>query len=140
MLDPALMSAVYSDLKRDEGRRDRPYRDTEGHLTIGYGHNLDAEGLCEAALQAQLEHDVGRALHDLDTMIPWWQFSHPKAKEVLINLGFNLGVVKLLNFKHTLDLIKSRNYVAAADALLDSLYARQVGTRAERLAALLRSI
>lgn len=140
MLDPNLMCTVFCDLRRDEGRRDDVYMDTQGHRTIGYGHNLDAEGLCEEALQAQLEHDVGKVLHDLDTMIPWWQFANPKAKQVLINLGFNLGVSKLLNFKHTLDLLKSRLYTQAADALLDSLYARQVGARAERLAAILRSI
>src|ERR1043165_3806745 len=118
MLDPHLTNAVYADLKRDEGRLDRPYPDTLGALTIGYGHNLDASGLCEPALQAQLECDVAAVIRDLDTMIPWWQFSHHTVKRVLINLGFNLGVPRLLNFKHTLDLLQARNYVAAADALL----------------------
>jgi lysozyme len=34
-----------AELSRDEGRQHSPYRDTEGHMTIGIGHNLDVAPL-----------------------------------------------------------------------------------------------
>ena len=32
-------------MKIDEGYRGKPYLCTAGHLTVGWGHNLDAHGL-----------------------------------------------------------------------------------------------
>lgn len=129
-----------ADLKVDEGRRDRPYRDTVGKLTIGYGHNLDAEGLCEAALVAQLEYDMTKASRHLDRFLPWWAEKPDNAKRVLLNMTFNMGIGTVLTFKRTLEHIRLGRYKDAADALLQSRYATQVGDRAKRLAALLRSV
>jgi lysozyme len=134
------LKQVYADLKRDEGRRDRPYRDSVGVLSIGYGHNLEAKGLCEAALIAQLEYDVDSVILDLYKELPWWKDQPPQVQRVLINLAFNLGIGGLKTFVNTLALIKAGKYSEAADHLMDSLYARQVGQRADRLATILRSI
>jgi lysozyme len=136
-----LIEELTEDLKRDEGRRDKPYRDTKGILTIGYGHNLEAEGLCEAALLAQLEYDIQtKAIAPLDRNLPWWR-EHPEdVQRVLANLMFNMGWGTLRQFKRTLKFIELGQYKAAAAALLESLYATQVGQRAERLAQILRSV
>jgi lysozyme len=136
-----LIEELTRDLKRDEGRRDRPYRDTKGILTIGYGHNLEVEGLCEAALQAQLEYDIQtKAIAPLDRNLPWWR-EHPEdVQRVLANLMFNMGWGTLRQFKRTLKFIELGQYRAASVALMESLYAKQVGQRAERLAQILRSV
>ena len=133
-------TSLLSDLKRDEGRRDRPYRDTKGILTIGYGHNLEAAPLCEAALSAQLDFDLRSHLDALDAAIPWWRGEPETVQRVLGNLGFNLGPAKLVTFKNTLKAIREHRYKDAANLLRKSLYAKQVGARAERLAALLDTI
>lgn len=131
---------VESDLKRDEGRRGRPYNDSRGIQTIGYGHNLQASELCEEALLAQLRHDIAEAVAGLDREISWWRGQPEPVQRVLINLAFNLGVPTLLTFQRTLGYLQGARYADAAKALLDSKYATQVGQRAVRLALLIRSV
>jgi lysozyme len=130
---------LLADLKRDEGRKDLPYRDSRGILTIGYGHNLEAAPLCEAALQAQLACDLTTHLAALDAALPWWRQQPEPVQRVLGNMGFNLGAGRLVMFKQTLAAIQAGNYREAAAALRSSLYAKQVGERAERLAKLLET-
>jgi lysozyme len=133
-------SEIKADLIRDEGYKDKPYKDTAGHLTIGVGHNLDAKGLCPAAILAQLDFDLEQTQQDLDQILGWWKNTPPDVQRVLVNLAFNMGANRLLSFKNTLQLIHDAKYKEAADALLQSLYAKQVGQRAVRLANLLRSV
>lgn len=131
-------SLIESDLTRDEGIRPRPYRDTAGHLTIGVGHNLDAAGLCPAAILAQLKFDIEVAKAELGGVVPDWQ-THPEAvQRALINLTYNLGGKVLSSFNGFLGLLAARQYVAAADDLLTTAYASQVGQRAWRIATLIR--
>jgi lysozyme len=131
------LALIQADLKRDEGRRDKPYTDSRGFLTIGFGHNLTAEGLCEAALTAQLDFDIQTAVTALNTHLPWWSAQPEPVQRVLVNLTFNLGILGLLKFTHTLTFMQDGNYPVAAQGLLDSVWAKQVGARAQRLADLL---
>lgn len=135
----ATRNLLLTDLKRDEGRKDQPYRDSRGILTIGYGHNLEAAPLCEVALQVQLEVDLAAHLAALDAALPWWRQQPEPVQRVLGNMGFNLGAGRLVMFKQTLAAIQAGKYREAAAALRTSLYAKQVGDRAERLAKLLET-
>src|SRR5438105_9189318 len=96
---------IRADLKRDEGLKRRPYRDTKGLLTIGYGHNL-ATGLCDAAIEAQLSCDLQSAEKSLDVMLPWWRLTPPAVQRVLANLCFNMGIATLLQFHEFLAVVK----------------------------------
>lgn len=134
-------SEIRTDLIRDEGYRERPYRDSRGILTVGIGHNLEAEGLCRVAIFAQFDYDLRvKALDPLDKSLPWWRQQPEPVQRVLVNLCFNIGITGLLKFKTTLGHIQAGRYPQAADTLLASLYATQVGKRANRLADLLRSV
>lgn len=67
----------------------------------------------------------------------------PRA-EVLLNMTFNLGVDGLLKFKNTLALLRSAieghaSYARVADGMLNSLWAKQVGRRADELARQMRT-
>ena len=57
---------------------------------------------------------------------------------MLINMAFNLGG-KLLTFGHTLTAMQHGDYAAAANAMLASKWAAQVGQRAQRLANAMRT-
>jgi len=138
VIDPAI---VETDLRVDEGRRDRPYKDTKGLLTIGYGHNLVAEGLCQAAMDAQLHYDyLTKAVNPLTAHLPWWQTQPEPVQRVLGNLAFNMGIQTLLTLTQFLNLVKTGSYAAAAADLRATAYAKQVGDRAERLATLLDGV
>lgn len=136
LMSSTIISLV-SDLRRDEGQKDRPYRDSRGFLTIGIGHNLDASGLCEEAIDAQLKHDLSRTFAEMDLHLPWWREHPSEVQRVLANLWFNIGS-GLLKWPVTLGHIHSRAYTQAAnDIRSNTVYVKQVGQRAARLAALL---
>jgi lysozyme len=117
----------------------KPYRDQVGKLTIGVGRNLDDEGItttkpitcsrttCKQSCTPCVVADV--AVISLD----------PIRRAVLVNMAFNMGINGLLGFKHTLELVRTGNYADAADAMLNSKWAEQVGPRAKRLSEQMRT-
>lgn len=121
-------------LKRDEGIRFKPYRDSVGKLTIGVGRNLDDVGINELEAEWLLSHDIDRATTTLTEHIPWAKDLDEVRRAVLVNMTFNMGIAGLLQFKNTLADIQAGKYDDAADKMLESKWAEQVGPRAHRLA------
>lgn len=127
-----------------EGLELKPYTDTAGKVTIGVGRNLDEVGITESEALYLLENDIGRVRAELDQALPWWREMDEVRQQVMIDLGFNLGVLtppdtaKLLTFTLTLSLLKSGRYEAAADNLEKTLWHKQVGRRALVLERMLR--
>jgi len=127
------------ELERDEGRRRKPYRCTADKLSIGLGRNLEDVGLSDDEIDYLALNDVARVRADLDKNAPWWRELDPVRQRVVQNMCFNLGWPRLAKFKDTLTAMKARRWDAAADGMLDSLWARQVGDRAKRLARMMRT-
>lgn len=126
-------------LKRDEGLRLTPYLDSVGKWTIGYGRNLSDVGISTEEANSLLLNDVERTTNDLSKHIPWIAGLDEARQGVLLNMAFNMGLQSLLLFKKTLALVQSGDYDKAADAMLESRWAEQVGPRAHRLALQMRS-
>jgi GH24 family phage-related lysozyme (muramidase) len=137
-----------AELSRDEARRTRPYRDSEGILTIGVGHNLEANGLplevLERLLVAHglpepdvdllLDRGIAQAEADLDALLPGWREAlDPVRQRVLLNMVFNLGRTRLGGFQRMWAAVRARDWPTAAAEMMDSQWARQVGVRAVRL-------
>lgn len=130
---------LYVELVRDEGLKPKPYTDTAGKLTIGIGHNLTDNGLPLSLINALWSWDVDGVVEELDRYLPWWKTLDEVRQRVVVNLGFNLGIFGLLAFRKTLASLKLGRYDEAADELLQSKWATQVGARATRLAQMLRT-
>jgi lysozyme len=111
-----------------------PYTDTVGKLTIGVGRCLDDVGISPEEAQMLLDSDIERAISNLNTGIPWWSTLDEVRQRVLVNMCFNLGIQGLLRFKNTLALVRAGKYEEASVAMLQSIWAGQVGKRAVRLA------
>lgn len=132
-------------LKPAEGWRRRPYRDTEGYLSIGCGRNLDAKGLHDDEIALLLENDITEAIGNLDQHLPWWRELDRVRQLVLAEMSFNLGIGDaqtgkgLLGFVNTLEHIRNGRWEQAADGMLASKWSKQVGARADRLAAMMRT-
>lgn len=124
---------VAEQLLVDEGLRLKPYRCTAGKLTIGVGRNLEDRGISAAEALGLLDNDIDEFWKELTSLLPWVLTAPEAVQEVLLNMAFNLGVPGLLKFKETLRLLQSGGYSLAAQAMLDSKWAKQVGPRAERL-------
>ena len=131
------LAILKSELIRDEGCELKPYTDTAGKITVGIGHNLTDKGISAAICEALYEEDIGEVLKELDDHLPWWAGLDPVRQRVLANMAFNLGIMSLLGFHGTLILIQTGRYEAASEAMLGSLWARQVGQRARRLAQMM---
>jgi lysozyme len=117
-----------------EGFNGRNYLDSRGYWTIGYGHNLTAKPLSQAACQFILSEDLDAAVHDLFFMLPWAIQLDPIRQAVLIELCFAMGIHDLLQFKLMLQAIRSHLWDEAAHQLMDSVWATEVGHRAQELA------
>lgn len=119
----------------DEGLRLKPYRCTAGKLTIGVGRNLDDRGITEGEAMTLLNNDIKKVHSDCVTRIGGFIHMPDEVQEVLCNMCFNMGINGLLEFKNTLELLRTEKYEEAARAMLDSKWAQQVGQRAIRLSA-----
>jgi lysozyme len=125
---------ILTQLKRDEGVRLKPYRDSVGKLTIGTGRNLDDVGISLEENDLMLRNDIERSRRDLFQHLPWVVCLDDARRGVLLNLTFNMGIGGLCAFRNTLALIQQGQYDKAAEAMLQSKWAEQVGPRAHRLA------
>jgi lysozyme len=116
-----------------EGFRSKPYQCTMGKLTIGFGFNLEAlEMPVEVALYwlEILVEETDKILH---SNIPYYDELSDNRKAVLINMAFNLGIDGLLKFRKTLEYLAKKKYVEASQEMLKSIWASQVGYRANEL-------
>ena len=57
----------------------------------------------------------------------------------MIDMGFNIGLDRLMKFEKCLARIKASDFQGAANEMLNSSWANQVGARATRLADVMRS-
>lgn len=139
--------ALNRELSRDEGRRNRRYKDTVGKWTIGVGHNisddpsypysLSDEPLSDEQIDNLFWNDIQNSIAELDSRWPWYAKMSDARQRVLANMCFNMGAPTLAGFKNTLRAMKEGHYMQAAQGMRASKWARQVGDRAERLAKMM---
>ena len=126
-------------VKAHEGLELKPYTDTVGKLTIGYGRNLSDRGLSEAEAEHLLINDLRIAEEDARSLSgPIWDYLSLDRKAVLVDMAFNLGKQRLKGFKRMWAALYNNNYDEAAKEMLDSYWAMQVGQRALNLANIMR--
>lgn len=130
--------ALIQDLIRDEGERLKPYKDTVGKMTIGVGRNLDDVGISQSESRTLLENDIGRVCADLDANLKGWREWTDNRQRAIANMCFNMGWPKLSKFQDMLANMKAGHWDLAALDAMDSLWAKQVGERAKRIAALIK--
>jgi lysozyme len=124
-------------LKRQEGYRQFMYKDSLGINTIAYGLNLDA-GIDEELASVIAEFIANRLDSKLTLEFDWYKQLTQRRKDVLINMSYNLGVEGVKEFKNTISLIERSKFDEAADAMLKSKWATQVGLRAKTLSDMMR--
>jgi len=123
----------------DEGRKKRIYVDTMNKITAGVGRNLTDRDFSDDEIDLMLTNDIELVERQLDIELPWWRSMNEARQTVLANMAFNMGIAGLLKFKNTLAAMLGGRYDDAAKGMLDSLWSRQVGARAQRLAAIMRT-
>ncbi|MDB5448589.1 MAG: lysozyme [Phenylobacterium sp.] len=136
---------LIADLKVAEGLRLKAYRDTVDIWTVGYGHAHVLPGTVwtQAQADAELLEDIAQAAAQCDAHLPWWRSLCPVRQDALVELMFNLGWGDgkrgLSTFTNSLAKLRAGNFVGASAGLLLSKWSDQVGARAERIAAQIRT-
>lgn len=126
------------DLLRDEGCELKPYRCTAGALSLGIGRNLDANGISRDEALYMLDNDIRKVTRELYDAFPWYSGLPEASQRALCNMAFNLGLPRLRGFRELLAALEAGEWEVAGREALGSLWARQVGQRAHRIADLFR--
>ncbi len=126
-------------IKLHEGLRLKPYKCPAGYLTIGYGRNLEAKGISPMEADMLLESDLDDAIRDAREFFPAFDSLLAPRQAVLVDMAFNLGLPKLRKFKKFRQALVRGDWQDAAREMLDSKWALQVGSRAARLAKMMRT-
>ncbi|MBQ9090212.1 MAG: glycoside hydrolase family protein [Alphaproteobacteria bacterium] len=126
-------------LCRHEGIMLKPYRCSSGRLTIGIGRNLEDTGLSKSEALFLLENDLRRVELECSHAFSWFDALDDVRKRVLIEMAFNMGITGLMTFRHMLKAIQKKDYVNASKEMINSLWAKQVKTRAYRLAHIMET-
>ena len=123
---------------RDEGIRLKPYRCTEGKLTIGVGRNLEDTGITKEEARYLLHNDYDLA-RDTATLYPCWTSLNGPRQAVLVNMVFQMGAAGVSKFRKMFSALDKKDYDLAATEMLDSRWHRQTPKRALRLALQMRT-
>ena len=143
--------SVFEQLKIDEGVVYEIYEDHLGYATFGVGHLVlesDPEHgqeigtpVTEERVRECFERDLNIAIDECITLYgDDWEGFPGEVQEVLVNMLFNLGRPRLSKFKNFNAKLIDGDYAGAAPEGLDSLWARQVGPRANRLMERLEAV
>ena len=133
------LDIVRAQLVVDEGDRKKPYKDIFGNITIGVGRNLTGVGISQDEEDLMYANDEARADAAARALFPTFDSLTDNRKAALVNMAFNLGQERFAEFHATIAAVTAGDYDAAADDMAASAWAGQVGDRATRLEALMRS-
>lgn len=125
-------------IKEYEGLSNVLYKCTSNKLSIGYGRNLEDVGISKDEAEYLLKNDIDIALDEVSEHFDMPNLPEP-AQIVLVDMCFNMGISRLLNFRNMIKAIEQDEWDKAADELLDSRYAVQTKRRARMNASLLIS-
>lgn len=133
------MNTLSSLIELHEDLRTKPYRCTEGKLTIGIGRNLDALGITRDEALYLFSNDLDRVKDEVAKAFPWAAAMAPARYAVIVDMTFNMGVARLKGFKKFLAAMAKADWRTAAFEMMNSRWASQVQTRAERLQGMVLS-
>lgn len=135
--------SVKDRIKKHEGFRNTVYSDSLGKATIGYGHLLTEDDDFEEGIQYDksllenlFDKDFNRAVYNAQLLLESIDVCNT-AREVIIEMVFQLGLVVYLNLK-MFEALRNKDYNKAADEMLNSAWYRQTPSRCEDLSNLMR--
>lgn len=129
-------SDLIKQIKEHEGLVLKPYKCPAGKLTIGYGHNLEDNGLSQSACEYILIEDIEEAKRNLYAVFTrdFFNSLSDNQKIALVDMMFNLGMSRFLTFKKFILTAKQRNFDRASVEIIHSKAYTQAKRRYQLLA------
>lgn len=119
--------------KLAEGLRLKPYKCTAGALTIGYGRNLEANGISNSEAEFLFYNDWQKVEAELETNYPYIAKFSSVWYSIACDMLYNLGPTKFAKMKKMLTAIANHKRSEALLEMLDSAWFGQVGNRSKIL-------
>jgi lysozyme len=144
-------------VSRNEGFRASPYLDTENLWTIAKGRCLETNPLSSAEWKYLLDHRLMtlsitlagadwlmvRQLEAIEKecahVFDFWGELDEVRREALIEMGYQMGIERLLGFRKMLAAVRAKNWPVVNAEAMDSRWAKQTPKRARELAEQLAS-
>jgi len=140
------MARLRKHIEQYEGRRAKAYDDGTGRTTVGVGHNLmekaitlrelalisglsatdydcllnGSKELTDQQINQLLELDISISISDVRKLASNYDDLPAKAKEVLIDMHFNMGSNSLRGFSKMIAALQRQDFETAAKELFDS--------------------
>ena len=135
------------------------YQDHLGINTVGIGRNLDDRGITDGELLFMNKtmddiydnglteeeayylcmNDIAIVEKELLASKPIVNRLNAVRQMILIDMAFNMGVPRLMQFKNMWLAIEKVNYLLACEEMIDSRWAGQVGSRAMKLSLAMKN-
>ena len=123
---------------KHEGRKNYPYTDTVGKITIGIGYNITDRGLSDEWIDDEYDKDSSYFYYKLYEEFPFFKDLSANRQIALIDMSF-MGYQKIKGFKKMWAALEIRDYDRAADEMIDSKWAKQEPNRANDLANIIKT-
>ena len=124
---------LFKQLRLHEGVEKFPYRCTAGYLTIGVGRNIEERGLLDDEIDFILDNDIEVVMSEVSVTFDWFFDLSEVRQRVVADMIFNMGLPRFKQFKKMIAALEEGDWSEAANQMMDSKWAKQVGKRAERL-------
>ena len=133
--------ALLERIKHHEGFRSRPYKCSQGHLTIGFGAAIKDLELDEDIAEMILIRQIDKRTKQIIKKFPWWKSAEDDVKDVVVEMVFQIGLSGFSNFKLTIDHLVNKRYGKAETEMLDSKWGRvQTPNRALELSNIIKNL
>jgi len=130
---------LFKQLRLHEGVEKFPYRCTAGYLTIGVGRNIEERGLLDDEIDFILDNDIEVVMSEVSVTFDWFFDLSEVRQRVVADMIFNMGLPRFKQFKKMIAALEEGDWSEAANQMMDSKWAQQVGMRAARLATMMET-
>ena len=145
------MSKIIAILGYEEGYKEKPYLDSENYPTVACGIKIGPRGanlsnytftvprkVGDVWLQVFVDSTINQCRNN--TLIASaLEQCNPARQDMLYSMAFQMGIAGLASFKNTLGMIAKRDFMGAANGMMNSKWASQTPNRARRHATVMRS-
>jgi lysozyme len=114
------LNRLKQSIKKHEGLKLKPYQCPNNKLSIGYGRNLEDNGITLQEAEKLLETDLLNIKLELVDKIKFFYKLDDVRQNVLLEMAFNMGVSRLLGFKNTLKFMEKTDFINASKEMLNS--------------------
>lgn len=111
-------------IKKYEDLRLKPYFCPAKKLTIGYGRNLQDNGITYTEAELMLENDLLNLKLELIDGLPVFKTLNSVRQNVILEMAYNMGLPHLLEFKNTIKYLEKKMFLEASKEMLDSAWHR----------------